>query len=241
MATRRTFVDTLKYMQVDEVGMGEIDIDDIAMYTEDNEGLPIPSGPDSARPTLGAGDVGVLRDSTDSAGLERWTGTEWVAVGGGGSLEEFQISYEKQGSTDGGSLSSAAPNIRFFNTVNINTIAGASIEIGVPSGEATQITLPAGTYKVTGACMAYQVYGNYIEIHDDTLDAVLAYGTGQHTPAPDTTNVAALIDEEFTIGTTTLISVLHWVKVSHSSGSGKFHGFSDRPSKFANMHFVKIA
>lgn len=198
---------------------------------------------------------------------QRWRGFAWseemlFGVGVGSQLTtqnafttkkpistgEFQIHHEGVGSSDGGNLLGGLGTVRIFNVIDIDTIAGASIEQGVPAtGGGTEITLPAGTYKATGNFAAYRVYGNYVDIWDQTLGAVLGYTTAAYAHGVNNQEIntsQAMLDIQFTIATETLIWVRHWAVVSNTNGDGqgKANGINSGSvgTKFSNLHFIKI-
>jgi hypothetical protein len=102
-------------MDPDNVGMQEIDIDDIALLTQDNEGLPVPSGLDADRPVDPP--TGTIRNSTDSGQLERWNGTDWVSVGG-----DIEILYDGRISTGIGNIVIPAGALDRASTIFIELI-----------------------------------------------------------------------------------------------------------------------
>lgn len=83
------------------------------------------------------------------------------------------VADEKAAATAGGTATSGAWQTRTLNTVNLNTITGASLA-------SNQITLPAGTYVIRASAPAYDVNRHQARLYNAT-DAVVAIdGTSEY-------------------------------------------------------------
>ena len=116
----------------------------------------------SNNPTLNQGEWAL---ETDSTKLKIGDGsTAWASLGYQPTASDLDnvitgilhVQDQKTAGTHGGTFTSGAWRTRDLNTVITNTITGASLATN-------QITLPAGTYKVTTSAPAYQVnrHGTY--------------------------------------------------------------------------------
>lgn len=83
------------------------------------------------------------------------------------------VADEKAAATAGGTATSGAWQTRTLNTVNLNTITGASLA-------SNQITLPAGTYVIRASAPAFDVNRHQARLYNAT-DAVVAIdGTSEY-------------------------------------------------------------
>ncbi len=117
-------------------------------------------------------------------------------------------------SAAGGTFTSGADQTRDLNTVQHNTIDGASLAVN-------QITLPAGTYEVDWSCPAFDVNNHFSWIYDTTGSAILLQGQASYTV--NTTNVTthSLGMGVFTITEESVLEVRHRCAVT----SGNVNGF----------------
>lgn len=97
------------------------------------------------------------------------TAFEWADAGGGSSQQYMMVREEK--AFGGGGTANMGYNTRILNTVVVNTIAGASLA-------SNQITLPAGTYRITANAPG-TVTGNAVErlsFYNVTDSITVAFG-----------------------------------------------------------------
>ena len=83
--------------------------------------------------------------------------------------QEMIVEDVKAYNVAGGTFTQDAGQTRNLNTVQYNTIAGASLA-------ANQITLPPGTYEVEWSCPAYRVSRHWTWVYDITGAAILIMG-----------------------------------------------------------------
>lgn len=80
---------------------------------------------------------------------------------------------EKAAGTDGGNSTSGSWMTRTLNTVKFNTISGASLS-------RNQVTLPAGTYKITASAPVYQALQHIIRVYNVTDSATAISGLSDY-------------------------------------------------------------
>ncbi len=132
---------------------------------------------------------------------------------------------QKPSGTDGGTFTSGAWRTRMLNTEIVNTIAGASLA-------SNQITLPAGTYRITATAPAHNVNKHKAMIYGVSGDTGnLMLGTSENTTdgyastgLPTTT--ASKIDGVITLSNASVIELRHRCENSSSgTGMGTASGF----------------
>jgi hypothetical protein len=152
-----------------------------------------------------------------------------------GIANTFFIVQETQASgTDGGTFTSGAWRTRTLNTTQINTIGGASLA-------SNQVTLPAGTYRVTGSCSGFAVNAHMAAIYNVTNSAFLVYGSQEFVGSADGIITRSDINAVFTIAGTKVLEVRHRCQTTRATdGFGRSASFSV-PNIYAQMSFEKIA
>lgn len=121
--------------------------------------------------------------------------------GDAGGLSQYpsaKFSDQKPSGTWGGSAATSSPQTRTLNTVNYNTIAGASLA-------SNQITLPAGTYEVAirtpGAMVQHKA-----ALWSVTANAYVMVGSNECSTAPGGGTGTATTTNSFVTGRLTLAS-----------------------------------
>jgi hypothetical protein len=118
-----------------------------------------------------------------------------------------------QGTAAGGS--SVGVQTRTLNTVDKNTIAGASVS-------SNQITLPAGTYRVFAQVPAINVNAHRAHLYNVTDSAVSILGTCENATAPATSDSVETWSEiigDITIAATKVFEIRHY-----TGGAEATHG-----------------
>lgn len=125
---------------------------------------------------------------------------DWEAVGGsGGSSSVAIFTHQEATGVSGGNATTGAWTTRTLNTTDFSNIAGASISSNV-------ISLPAGTYTVTGSQQFYRTQYSKTRLRNTTdgTDAALGEtgfvnetGIGQSLPIFGGFTIAAAKDFEF--------------------------------------------
>jgi hypothetical protein len=152
-----------------------------------------------------------------------------------GIVNGFFIVQETQASgTDGGTFTSGAWRTRTLNVTQINTIGSASLA-------SNQVTLPAGTYRVTGSCSGFAVNAHMAAIYNVTNSAFLVYGSQEFVGSADGITTRSDINAVFTISGTKVLEVRHQCQTTRATdGFGRSASFSV-PNIYAQMSFEKIA
>ena len=115
-----------------------------------------------ARLAVGANNTVLTADSTAA------TGMKWAA---GGGDTYMLVQDQKPQDTHGGS-SIQGVNTRTLNTVVSNTISGASLATN-------KITLPAGTYRITGSAPYYNGSEGRAYLYNVTDSVIAISGTSE--------------------------------------------------------------
>ena len=112
--------------------------------------------------------VHILRSATTFTGAKTFTST--ISANDGITVPVMHVQDQKTAGTHGGTFTSGAWRTRDLNTVLTNTITGASLA-------SNQITLPAGTYKITTYAPAFQVnrHGTYFYNITDSKAELLSH------------------------------------------------------------------
>jgi len=141
-----------------------------------------------------------------------------------GVLDNFQdvaIFREEQSSgTTGGTFTSGSYTKRTLNTTVVNNITGCSIASSV-------ITLPAGTFVVTGFAPAQEVGRNKLRIQNMTASTTLQIGNNCFANTTDGNSIAT-VNTVFTLASASTIELQHRCAVTVASyGLGLACSFSD--------------
>lgn len=141
---------------------------------------------------------------------------------------------QKASGTDGGA-SIAGVQTRTLNTTVINTIPGASL-----SGN--QVTLPAGTYRITGLAPANSVTGHQSWVYSVTDSAVLFLGQSAYTAnAAANNSLATIAKAQLTLTGTKVLELRHWTAAAvATNGLGRSSG-SGQGEVYADMFIEKVA
>lgn len=149
-------------------------------------------------------------------------GTKWsTPSGGGSSLDYILIQDQKSASTGGGTFTSGAWRTRDLNTIVADPGSHASVS-------SNQITLQAGTYRVTAKCPASYVQRHQARLYNITDSAVLAIGTTESTDngTGTLTTTSSMIFGRFTISSAKVLEVQHQCGVTRANeGYGNFGTF----------------
>lgn len=145
-----------------------------------------------------------------------------------------KFSDRKTASTSAGD-SIAGTQTRTLNTAEYNTIAGASM-----SGN--QITLPAGTYEVSGRVPGYAVNGHKAFFYNVSDGAPAIVGSSASSPNPSGTQTDSVFDGRITITATKVFSIRHYTETAAlGSALGRAANGSGQHEVFAEITLTKIA
>lgn len=178
--------------------------------------LIVASGADTvARLAVGANDYVLTADSTATNGIK------WAAAPSP-SRSFFMATAEFTSGTNGGSTSSNSQMTRTINTVNSNTITGASLS-------SNQITLPAGTYVVQAAAVSYKSYGNKLYLYNTSDSSITIGGQVNRNDAAAVSQTPTMLYGIFTISAQKTFELRHWIEVG-STNDGQGYAASNSTS-----------
>ena len=137
-------------------------------------------------------------------------------TGGGDSGLPFssQVLYahdEKPAGSQGGSFTTGAWRTRDLNTVQTNTIPGASLSNN-------QITLPAGTYDIFAVLPAYAVNTHIGKLFSVTDNADLVMGSGEYSAGAGGAQTSSIVMGRFTLVTESVLELQHRCETSNTFG-----------------------
>lgn len=145
--------------------------------------------------------------------------------------DEIFIAVDQKSAGTGGGTSVTGINTRVLNTVLANTINGASLASNV-------ITLPAGTYTVSGSCPAYNSAQHKARLYISGFPTQYVDGTGDNNVQyPGTTR--SVIVGQFVLSATSTVRIDHYTSSSVSLGQPA--GGSATPEVYSEITIRKIA
>jgi len=120
------------------------------------------------------------------------------------------VQDQKAVGTDGGTSSSATSHIRNLNTVVTNTITGASLA-------SNQITLPAGTFEISGStpCMHGSEHKCYL--YNTTTAALAIAGTSEYTHNPNNIQTRSFFTGRLVLASATVFELRHYIGVGRAT------------------------
>lgn len=164
----------------------------------------------------------------DIAGAGHWlelkydsTFDKWIlinpATGVVGALGTgYMLLRDEKASGTTGGASIAGVQTRTLNTVSANTIAGASLS-------SNQITLPAGTYRITASAPAANVNNHQAYLYNVTDSAISMMGTSEQTTAIAATDwvaTSSVVKGRIVLATSKVFELRHNTGGVYSSGLG---------------------
>ncbi len=99
--------------------------------------------------------------------------TDTIIALDGITVPVLHVQDQKTSGTEGGTFTNGAWRTRDLNQSVKNTITGASLS-------SNQITLPAGTYRITGSAPGFGVARHATRFYDITNSAVVISGTSEY-------------------------------------------------------------
>ncbi len=130
----------------------------------------------------------------------------------------LHVRDEKAAATDGGGSAAATWNARTLNTVVKNTIAGASLS-------SSQITLPAGDYRIQARAPAVFVDRHKIRVRQDVTGTPTTLIVGSSAFSDDagaTNSTDSTLDQIVTLAGTDVLDVQHYTeKAKVTNGLGQ--------------------
>lgn len=145
----------------------------------------------------------------------------------------LHIRDEKSSGTNGGTATAGLFQRRDLNSVETNTISGASLS-------SDQFTLPAGTYDIQASAPAYEAGGHQARLYNVTDASYTIIGGNEVNGADRIGSTRALVAGRFTIASTKVFELRHRVSATQSSnGYGVALGFGTEV--YADVIIRKIA
>lgn len=128
------------------------------------------------------------------------------------------IQDQKASGVAGGAFNSGAWRTRDLNTEVVDTGNYATLA-------ANQITLSAGTYRVSASAPAWQVDGHTTRLQNITDGTTILVGTSSRAAAADSTVTRSWVVGRFTIAAAKVLELQHRCQASSAgSGFGTFAG-----------------
>jgi hypothetical protein len=153
------------------------------------------------------------------------------AAGGG-----FAIFNETQAiNTNGGSSVANTFTKRVLNTTNVNTITGCSIASSV-------ITLPAGSYYVTGSAPFHQTVGTRIRLQNTTDSTTAILGQNCILASGENVDYGATLLGYFTIAASKNFELQYYVTAAvASTGLGRANNMGSMSEVYGEISIQKVA
>lgn len=162
-----------------------------------------------------AGDLGVVGDldvdgdtTLDATEIVDLTVTNSATFQGSAEAEQgitvpvMHVQDQKPSGTDGGTFTLGDWRTRDLNEVLINTITGASLS-------SNQITLPAGTYKISASAPAFAVNQHKAKLYNITDASDTIIGTSEYNAFASPVQSRSIVSGLFTITGTKVFELQH--------------------------------
>jgi hypothetical protein len=115
----------------------------------------------------------------------------------------FHVRDQKAVNTAGGAAAATTWNVRDLNTVIENSIQGASLATN-------QITLPAGTFRVSASAPGHNIAQNKLRLRDAGDTTTYLVGSSYFNSATDNGEQNALLRGIFTLTASTALELQHY-------------------------------
>jgi len=154
-----------------------------------------------------------------------------------GIINGFLIVQDTKASdTAGGTFTAGAWRTRDLNTVQHNSIAGASL-----AAATGRVTLPAGTYRVRGAAPCLRVNSTAARLYSITASTTLLIGSSGYAYSNDNGYIDSIVVGIFTLATTTVIELQHDCETTFSTYGFGHPGRTGQRELYSHLEFEKIA
>jgi hypothetical protein len=133
--------------------------------------------------------------------------------GDAGSLTSvLWVRDEKASGAGGGTAAASSYTTRTLNTIKKNTISGASVA-------SNQITLPAGTYRVSFSAPAYSVSGHQAYLYNVTDAATAISGSTAYVSGTSVQTESGVRGTEIVLTASKVFELRHWTN-TNTAGTG---------------------
>ncbi|MGZ9027385.1 MAG: hypothetical protein ACXW2U_08945 [Telluria sp.] len=133
--------------------------------------------------------------------------------------------------TAGDSVATTISQTRTLNTVEHNSIAGASLA-------ANQVTLPAGTYRYRARAPAYQVGFHRAFLYNVTDSTYI--GLGSNAWAGTNTMSDSNVSGEFVLASSKVLALRHYTQAAGTGGLGGAGSSTGQSVVYAEIEFEKV-
>ena len=183
--------------------------------------------------------------------VKKYDGTNWITVAGDGAagapgapgtngtngttVTVAAFSDQKVANTAAGTFTSGAWRTRDINTtVGTNGISGASIA-------SNQITLPAGTYLISGSAPAYDVNQHMTRFYNITDSTVAINGGSAYTDATDIMVTYSIFSGVVVIAATKVFEVQHRCGTTAATNGFGIQANNGSVETYTQITVIKVA
>lgn len=144
------------------------------------------------------------------------------------------VEDQKATTTDGGGSTAGSWQDRTLNTSVVNNIAGASLG-------SNQVTLPAGTYEVTGFSVSFRTGATQSRLRDSGDTTTYAISSANYGDTSDGDNILNTFNGYFTLGSSTTLDLQ--TKAAQAKATDGFGRASDggEVEIFSSLKFIKVS
>lgn len=169
--------------------------------------------------------------------VRRATLTELQTLLGGGvgvAGDFAMIQDQKANGTDGGTFTAGAWRTRDLNTEVVNEITGSALAANV-------LTLPAGTYRVTGLVPAFRVDRHQGRLQDTTNATTLVTGSTGYAAAVQAMTTYSILQGQFTLADTADVELQHQCQATRATDGFGLDGSFGGGEVYSQIELVKVA
>lgn len=148
-----------------------------------------------------------------------------------GSNYALSVRDEKPNGTSGGTSLTGA-NIRVLNTIQSNTIPGASLS-------SDQVTLPAGVYSISGGAPAFNCSRMKVYLYNVTDAAITLVGNSTYS-AGTNTSIPSEISGQITITSTKVFELRQYIETGVSTNGLGIETSAGMVEVYAVLQFIKV-
>lgn len=191
--------------------------------------------PGATNITTAAGDRMIVRGDAGGAAVVVYARANGLPIA---YTPYLKVSDRKAANTGGGgtSISNDETQTRVLNTVEVNTIAGASLA-------SNAVTLPAGTYDVRARAPALRVASHRASLYNVSDSAYALIGSHQYADSSTPTQTDATVIGRIAIGSSKTFSLRHYTNIGvNATGLGASMGVpTTLVEVYSELEFWKVA